>query len=45
MPEATDDTLRLTTIARWGLKKIYRSGYAYQKAGVALMNFSDAGTV
>ena len=22
LPEPTDDTLRLTTIARWGLKKI-----------------------
>ncbi len=45
LPEPTDDTLRLTTIARWCLKKIYRPGYAYQKAGVALMNFSNAGTV
>jgi DNA polymerase V len=45
LPESTDDTLRLTTIARWGLKKIYRPGFAYQKAGVALMNLRDAGTV
>ena len=37
--------MRLTTIARWGLKKIYRPGFAYQKAGVALMNLRDAGTV
>jgi len=45
LPDPTDDTLRLTRIAKWGLKKIYRPGYAYQKAGVALMNLSDAGTV
>ena len=45
LPEPTDDTLRLTTIARWGLKKIYRPGFAYQKAGVVLMNLRDGGTV
>lgn len=45
LPEPTDDTLRLTTVAKWGLKKIYRPGFAYQKAGVALMNLRDAGTV
>jgi len=45
LPEATDDTLRLTTVALWGLKRIYRPGFAYQKAGVALMNLRDAGTV
>ena len=45
LPEPTDDTVRLTTIARWGLKKIFKPGYAYQKAGVALMNLTDAGTV
>ena len=45
LPEPTDDTLRLTTIAKWGLKKIYRPGFAYQKAGVALMNLRDSGTV
>ena len=45
MPEPTDDTLRLTTVAKWGLKKIYRPGFAYQKAGIALMNLRDAGTV
>ena len=45
LPEPTDDTLRLTTVAKWGLKKIYRPGFAYQKAGIALMNLRDAGTV
>jgi DNA polymerase V len=45
LPEPTDDTLFLTRIARWGLKRIYRPGFAYQKAGIALMNLRDAGTV
>jgi DNA polymerase V len=45
MPEATDDTLRLTRAALWGLKRIYQPGYAYQKAGVALMNLTDAANV
>ncbi|MBK7815020.1 MAG: Y-family DNA polymerase [Rhodocyclaceae bacterium] len=44
LPEATDDTLRLTRAALWALKRIYRAGYAYQKAGVALINLSDAAT-
>lgn len=44
LPEATDDTLRLTRAALWGLKRIYRPGYAYQKAGVALINLTDAAT-
>jgi len=42
LPEATDDTLRLTRAALWGLKRIYRNGFAYQKAGVALMDLADA---
>lgn len=42
LPEATDDTLRLTRAALWALKRIYRAGYAYQKAGVALINLTDA---
>lgn len=45
LPEATDDTLRLTRAALWGLKRIYRSGFAYQKAGVALINLTDAANV
>ena len=36
---------KLYDVARWALKKIYRPGYAYQKAGVVLMNLCDAGTV
>lgn len=44
LPEASDDTLRLTRAALWGLKRIYKPGYAYQKAGVALLNLADAAT-
>ena len=44
LPEPTDDTLRLIRVARWGLKKIFRPGFAYKKAGVALTNLSNAGT-
>lgn len=36
MPEQTDDSMQLTRVALWGLRKIYRSGYKYQKAGVML---------
>lgn len=42
LPESTDDTLRLTRAALWGLKRLYRPGFAYQKAGVALINLTDA---
>ena len=45
LPESSDDTLRLTKVALWALKKIYRPGFAYKKAGVALLNFSDASGV
>lgn len=44
LPEASDDTLRLTRAALWGLKRIYKPGYAYQKAGVALLSLADAAT-
>src|SRR5664279_5493312 len=37
--------VKVTKIALWTLKKIYLPGYAYQKAGVALLNLNDAGTV
>ena len=42
LPEPTDDTLALTRLALWALKKIYRDGYAYLKAGVVLMELSPA---
>ncbi|MDD5177567.1 MAG: Y-family DNA polymerase [Sterolibacterium sp.] len=44
LPEAGDDTLRLIRAALWGLKRLYRPGYAYQKAGVMLMEITDAAT-
>ena len=36
LPEQINDTLALMRIASWGLRKIYHSGYKYQKAGVML---------
>ncbi len=42
LTEPTDDTLRLTQAALWGLKRIYRTGFAYQKAGIVLMNLTDS---
>ncbi|MBY0484086.1 Y-family DNA polymerase [Nitrosomonas sp.] len=36
LPMQTDNTVLLTKAALWGLRKIYRSGYRYQKAGVML---------
>lgn len=36
LPEPTDDTRLLCRAALSGLRQIYRSGYAYQKAGVML---------
>ncbi len=44
LPQASDDTLHLTRAALWGLRRIYRPGYDYQKAGVALLNLTDAAT-
>jgi DNA polymerase V len=43
LPSASDDTLRLTRAALWGLRRIYQPGYAYQKAGVALLGITQAG--
>lgn len=43
LPSASDDTLRLTRAALWGLRRIYRPGYAYQTAGVALLGITQAG--
>jgi DNA polymerase V len=36
LPEQTDDTSKLIKVALWGLRKIYKAGYRYQKAGVML---------
>lgn len=38
----TDDTVLLTKAALWGLRKIYRRGYKYQKAGVMLSELVPA---
>ena len=34
LPYATDDLRYLTQMAKWGLRKIFKSGIAYQKVGV-----------
>lgn len=39
----SDDTLLLTRAALWGLRRIYRPDFEYQKAGIMLMNLSEAG--
>ena len=36
LPEQTDNTLTLIQFSLFGLRKIYRNGYKYQKAGVIL---------
>ena len=38
----TDDTMVLLKAANSALRQIYRSGYAYQKAGVTLLDLSNA---
>ncbi|WP_233556478.1 DUF4113 domain-containing protein [Noviherbaspirillum sedimenti] len=43
LAEATSDTRWLTAAALAGLKRIYRPGYAYKKAGVMLLELSPAG--
>jgi DNA polymerase V len=42
LPQPSDDTLRLTRAALWALRRIYRPGHAYQKAGVALLGITSA---
>ncbi|MBI5007282.1 MAG: translesion error-prone DNA polymerase V subunit UmuC [Nitrosomonadales bacterium] len=42
LPEATDDTRQLCQAALHGLHRIYRTGYAYQKAGVMLTEIIPA---
>lgn len=34
LPEATNDTLALVRAARWGARRIWKSGFRYSKAGV-----------
>ncbi len=42
LPTQSDDTLLLTKVALWGLHKIYKRGYKYNKAGVMLSDMVDA---
>ena len=43
LPVATNNSLELVKVAIDGLKKIYKYGYFYQKAGVILSKLSEAG--
>ncbi|NWG38503.1 MAG: Y-family DNA polymerase [Hydrogenophilaceae bacterium] len=43
LPSPTADTRRLTHAAHIGLKHLFKPGYAYQKAGVMLMELRKAG--
>ena len=43
LSESASDTIKLVQAALWGLKRIYRPGYRYGKAGVILMNLIPAG--
>jgi DNA polymerase V len=45
LPQATDDTMQLVAAVRSGLRRIYRPGYRYKKAGVMLSEISSAGVV
>jgi len=42
LTEATADTRRLIAAALFGLKRIYRPGYSYKKAGIVLMEIQPA---
>ena len=43
LPVATNNSLELVKVAIAGLKKIYKYGYFYQKAGIILSKLSEAG--
>jgi len=43
LPSPTSDTRRLTRAALFGLNHLYKPGYAYQKAGVMLMELRETG--
>ena len=45
LPAPTADTRTLTRAALRGLRHLFKPGYAYQKAGVMLMELRDAGVV
>jgi len=43
LPSPTDDTMQLIGVALWILKRIYKPGFRYQKAGVMLGDIVPAG--
>ena len=43
LPEPTNDVRILTSVAVWGLKKIYLDGYKYKKSGVCLTDLQECG--
>jgi DNA polymerase V len=43
LPAPTDDTLQLVQVALWILKRIYKPGYMYQKAGIMFDEIVPAG--
>lgn len=43
MPSPTDNTLQINKTALWILKKLYKEGIYYQKAGVMLMELVPSG--
>lgn len=45
IPANTNDTGRLTSIAIWGVKRIFRHGYKYAKAGVMLSELVQDGEI
>lgn len=42
LPSPTDDTMKLVNLALWVLKRLYREGYQYAKAGVMLSDLVPA---
>ena len=42
LTQTTSDTVRLTRAALWGIKRLFKPGFAYQKAGVMLMDIGPA---
>ncbi|TDR79764.1 Y-family DNA polymerase [Paludibacterium purpuratum] len=45
LPQPSDDTLQMTQVAMQALTAIYQEGYAYQKAGVILLEIRPADRV
>lgn len=45
LPQATNYTPELIKYAQYGLKKIYKKGYSYKKAGVVMLNLIPAHSV